>query len=343
MSWSHVIGHEKQKQWFANAVQRQRLASTFLMVGPNGCGKRAFALQLAKVLLCMKRSESSFDSCDHCESCIQVEAKTHPDLFLISKPPDRAALPMELLVGSPENRLRDGVCYQLHIRPFHGLRRIAIIDDADTIHVEAANSILKTLEEPPPGAMIFLISSNEQRQLSTIRSRSQIVRFTGLTSDEIFKLLARENDSIDASAAREAASLANGSFSTAKMLLEDTMVNLRSELIRELDKRPMPFSHIAKFLTSNLQSLGDETQAKRDRLRMIFDFAASHYRTQLLTQLGKGNRSSHANSNRPILTTGMLAAAIEHCLEAQTDTDRNATPAGLIEAWAAELASMLRA
>lgn len=250
---------------------------------------------------------------------------------------------MELLVGSPENRLRDGVCYQLHIRPFHGLRRIAIIDDADTIHVEAANSILKTLEEPPPGAMIFLISSNEQRQLSTIRSRSQIIRFTGLTSDEIIKLLVREDDAIDATTAREAASLANGSFSTAKMLLEETMVSLRSELIRELDKRPMPFAHIAKFLTNNLQSVGDETQAKRDRLRMIFDFAANHYRTQLLAQLGKEERSAHANSNRPNLSTGTLTAAIEHCLEAQTDTDRNATPAGLIEAWAAELALMLRA
>ncbi len=343
MSWSNLVGHEKQKRWFANAVQCGRLASTFLLVGPNGCGKRTFALQLAKLLLCLKRDAAAFESCDECESCVQVEANTHPDLFLISKPPDRASLPMELLVGSPENRLRDGVCYQLHIRPFHGMRRIAIIDDADTIHVEAANSILKTLEEPPPGSVIFLISSNEQRQLATIRSRSQIVRFQGLTSDEIQTLIVRMNGTMDSALVQEAAALANGSLATAKLLLDDSMVSLRCDLIRELEQRPMPFYSLAKDLTGNLQSLGDETQAKRDRLRMIFDFAANHYRSQLISQLNRKNHEENDSSNRSKYTTNALAAALNHCLAAQTDTDRNATPAGLLEAWAAELAAIVGA
>jgi DNA polymerase-3 subunit delta' len=191
--------------------------------------------------------------------------------------------------------------------------------------------------------MIFLISSNEQRQLSTIRSRSQIIRFSGLSIDEIVKLLIREEDGIAPAVAREAASIANGSFVTAKLLLDETMVSLRSELIRELDKRPMPFTHIAKSLTSNLQSLGDETQAKRDRLRMIFDFAANHFRSQLVAQLGYEDQPPTETLNRPMLSTGSLTAALKHCLEAQADTDRNATPAGLLEAWAAELASILSA
>jgi DNA polymerase III subunit delta' len=340
MSWSNIFGHENQKRWFANAVQCGRLASTFLLVGPDGCGKRTFALQLAKLLLCLKRPPKAFDSCDECESCVQVDAGTHPDLFLIAKPPDRAALPMELLVGSPENRLRDGVCYQLHIRPFHGIRRIAIIDDADTIHVEAANSILKTLEEPPPGSVIFLISSNEQRQLTTIRSRSQIVRFQGLTLDEIQTLLVRENESLDPALLHDAALMANGSLATAKLLLDDSMVSLRRSLLRELEQRPMPFYSLAKTLTSNLQSLGDETQAKRDRLRMIFGFAANHYRSKLMSQLDARNQVENQVVNRSAST---LIAALNHCLAAQTDTDRNATPAGLLEAWAAELAAILGA
>lgn len=341
---SEFIGHQRQRAWFSTAVRRGRLASTFLFVGPPGCGKRMLALRLSKLLLCLARTDDGLDCCGRCESCVQFEAGTNPDFFAVSKPPDRAALPMELLVGSRENRLRDGLCHQLHIRPFHGKRRIAVIDDADTIQAEAANSMLKTLEEPPAGAVIFLVGSNEQRQLPTIRSRSQVIRFQGLSVDETIELLSRRAETIDPQTIRDVAAIAGGSLTKAEMLLDDDMRELRSELYRELDSRPIPFIKIAKSLTSNLQSLGDESQAKRDRMRLVFDFAIDYFRAGLYSeQRSAAKHSSNPSpAARPVIDRRMVAA-MQLCLSAQNDIDRNATPAGLLEAWAAELAAILGA
>ncbi len=342
---SEYIGHRRQRDWFGTAVRRGRLASTFLLVGPTGCGKRTLALRLSKLLLCLSRADDDLSFCGHCESCVQFDAGTNPDFFAVSKPPDRAALPMELLVGSRESRLRDGLCHQLHIRPFHGKRRIAVIDDADTIQAEAANSMLKTLEEPPPGAVIFLVGSNEQRQLPTIRSRSQVIRFQGLSVDETIELLSRRNSETDVETIRDVAAMAGGSLTKAALLLDADMRDLRRELYHELDSRPIPFIKIAKTLTSNLQSLGDESQAKRDRMRLIFDFAVDYFRTQLYSKAISNDSHSlptgSSASTKPI--DRRIIAAMDLCLAAQNDIDRNATPAGLLEAWAAELAAILGA
>ena len=330
--WSDILGHDKQKAWFENALRQQRLASTFLFVGPPGCGKRTFARYLAKRLLCLRRHDAErAAACEACESCVQFEAGTHPDLLLASKPPDKASLPLGLLVGSIDHRLRDGLCYQLHIKPFHGKRRIAIIDDADTIQVEAANSMLKTLEEPPPGAVIFLIGSNEQRQLPTIRSRSQIVRFQGLSPKHTAQLLLQQSLLSDQQLAEQISQLAEGSLTRAQILIDEDLRQLQQSLTADLSRRPMPFARLSKQLVNHLQSLGDESQLKRERLRILLDFAIDFYRQQLRSE---GSRQADQAT---------VVAALKVCLATQSDIDRNATPAGLLESWATELATVCRA
>ncbi|MFN9917603.1 MAG: hypothetical protein ACK53L_33770, partial [Pirellulaceae bacterium] len=152
------------------------------------------------------------------------------------------------------HRLRDGLCYQLHIKPFHGKRRISIIDDADTIQVEAANSMLKTLEEPPPGAVIFLIGSNEQRQLPTIRSRSQIVRFQGLSPKHTAQLLLQQSLLSDQQLAEQISQLAEGSLTRAQILIDEDLRQLQQSLTADLSRRPMPFARLSKQLVNHLQS-----------------------------------------------------------------------------------------
>ncbi len=114
MKWDDYLGGERQRAWFASAVQQDRLASTFLMVGPDGCGKRTFARLLSKALLCPQRLPGTIQPCGYCESCVQIDADTHPDLLQVSKPPEASSLSIDLLVGSADNRLREGVCYELH-------------------------------------------------------------------------------------------------------------------------------------------------------------------------------------------------------------------------------------
>ena len=158
------------------------LASTYLFVGPEGIGKRRFALALAKALLCPNTAADPLEPCGHCESCRLFDAGNHPDLDVVSLPKDKSTLPLDLFIGDKDHRNQDGLCHRISLRPFLGGRKIAIIDDADHFSAESANCLLKTLEEPPPRSLLILIGTSPSRQLPTIRSRSQVVRFRPLSS-----------------------------------------------------------------------------------------------------------------------------------------------------------------
>jgi len=182
MPWSEILNHRSALERFQKSVANNRLASTYLFVGKNGVGKHLFGLKLAQALLCEGNTEP-LTPCGSCPSCAQVSAQTHPDLILVSKPPEKAFIPLELFIGKPEHRRQTGLCHEIGLKPFRGGRKIAIIDDADFLNVEGANSLLKTLEEPPVNSLLILIGSSEQKQISTIVSRSQTIRFGQLTEE----------------------------------------------------------------------------------------------------------------------------------------------------------------
>jgi DNA polymerase-3 subunit delta' len=122
VSWAELLGHERPKKWFDIALRQNRLASTFLFVGKEGIGKRTFAKLLAKSLFCKNASQTALDFCGRCEACVQVDASTHPDLIEIGKPADRATIPVDLLIGPPEARMREGLCHDIRLKAFYGGR-----------------------------------------------------------------------------------------------------------------------------------------------------------------------------------------------------------------------------
>ena len=188
MPWN-IIGHDRQIERFRRATQNRRLASTFLFVGPAGIGKRTFAQQLAAALLCEATTTVALDPCGSCASCLQVAAGSHPDLHLVAKPPDKSMLPLELLIGDREHRMKAGLCYQMSLKPRAGKRKIAIIDDADYLNAEGANCLLKLLEEPPDQVVIFLLAEDYLSLLPTIVSRCQLIKLRPVLSSVISKVL----------------------------------------------------------------------------------------------------------------------------------------------------------
>ena len=340
MDFEQFIGHKRQQHWFANAIKQDRLASSFLMCGPVEIGKRTFAKLIAKTLFCQRRKPGEFSICNACEGCAQVNANTHPDLIQISKPPDKATLPLDLLIGADDRRGREGLCHDLRMKPFYGQRRIAIIDDADLMPTEAANSLLKTLEEPPAGSLIFLISRSEQRQLPTIRSRTQTIRFNSLPHDELASLLIRTGwvDSMDAAA--ELALRSDGTLALARQMQNEATMKLHEEIEKMLEQAPLPIAKLSKMMQGALKSAGDDGQAKRDYLRMMTQFVIEHFRKQLrnaYVQVAKRTENSYRNFMHP----ETAVTAIASTLQVQQQIDRNLTAAGLIEAWVAELANIV--
>jgi len=345
-------GHAPILAQFRHALASNRLASTFLFVGPPGIGKRLFALRLAQGLLCERRPDEALDPCGECPSCRPVLAGSHPDVQIVAKPADKAFIPVELLIGDKEHRMREGLCYSISLKPYSGRRKIAIIDDADYFNKEGANCLLKTLEEPPPKSILILIGTSEQRQLPTIRSRCQIVRFSPLAESEVVEILVEQGICPDANVARRAARMSGGSVERAAQWCDESLVEFRGALLGVLSQREFDHGESAKLVSQFVEAAGKETAAKRARLRLVVTLAEEFYREAMLALT---RRSAHgASTPDPQLADALktalrwlpgddsASACLDLCLDAYAHIDANANQATLIDWWLDELTSAAR-
>jgi DNA polymerase-3 subunit delta' len=158
MAWQGIEGHDAIAERFVAAHARGRISGSYLFVGPPGVGKGTFALALAKSLTC-ERPQPGLVACGGCASCVQADAGSHPDIDVVRKPDDRSTIPLELLIGDDEHRMRQGLCWRILLKPALGSRKVAVIMDADHFSEEAANCLLTTLEAPPDGAAIILVGT----------------------------------------------------------------------------------------------------------------------------------------------------------------------------------------
>ncbi len=327
--WQNIRGHERVLSQFRTALARGRLASTFLFVGPPGVGKRTFALKLAQALLCDTRPEAALDPCGKCPACQQVEAATHPDVHVVQAPAEASNLPLELFIGDKEHRMRAGLCYELSLKPFSGKRRIGIIDDADLLALgsrESANALLKTLEEPPPKSVLILIGTSQQRQLPTIRSRCQIVRFDPLPDGDVAELLVSAGLCSDLALAQEAARLSRGSLSRAAMWCDESVIEFRQSLLEQLSLPELDQLPLAKMIQQFLDGAGKEAPAKRARMREAAQMTAEFYRGRMQAATNSGGDAEPA------------ARCQELCLDAIGHVDANVNLTTLIEWLVDELA-----
>ncbi len=329
MAWQGIEGHDAIAGRFATAEVAGRVAGSYLFVGPPGVGKGTFARGLALALVC-ERPAAGLVACRGCSSCMQALAGTHPDIDLVEKPIDRATIPLELLIGSPDQRLREGLCWRLLLRPAVARRKVAILLDADHLSEEAANCLLKTLEEPPPGAVIMLVGTALQRQLPTIRSRCQTVRFGLLSAATIEQILQREQrtegDEASPADLSAAAAAAGGSLQRARLLLSDEVAAFRQRLTGLLERRPLPGVELSREALAVVEAAGKEAPLRRARLRVILEMALEFYRAGL----------RQAARDRDV-RLGNVEACLADTLEALAGIDRNANLGILIDAWSARL------
>jgi DNA polymerase-3 subunit delta' len=346
MSWNEVLGHDAILERFRGSVAAGRLASTFLFVGPAGIGKRTFALKLAQALLCETNPETLLEPCGKCPQCQQVAARTHPDLSLIERPADKSFIPLELLIGDDEHRMREGLCHEISLKPFRGGRKIAIIDDADYLNQEGANCLLKTLEEPPPKSVIILIGTSEQRQLPTIRSRSQIVRFQPLSREVVQQLLLRNELVETEQEASELADLSDGSLEQAAELLEPSVREFRQQWLQFLAVPADNTFSFAKDLSTFIDAAGKEAPPRRARMKQVARWGADFYRALMARLAGRTESAdpalekSLAAAVRRFPDPESAANGLERCLDAHNQIEANANQATLIECWLDDLANL---
>jgi DNA polymerase-3 subunit delta' len=183
MSFDRILGQTQPKQTLKNALQSNSLAHSYLFYGQESIGKKHTAIELAKTLNCSESGEG--DACDKCLSCRKIKKRTHPDFFFIepvkSTPTSREAT----IKIEPIRELQR----KLAFHPYEGKVKVAVINDAELMNPQAANSFLKTLEEPPSATVLILVSSNPFKLLPTLISRCQAIKFQPLTPENIKKIL----------------------------------------------------------------------------------------------------------------------------------------------------------
>lgn len=346
MSWQGMEGHDEIVAKFQRALARGRLASTFLFVGAEGIGKRTFALKLAQALLCQRNPAAALDPCGTCEACVQVAAGTHPDLILVAKPADKSVIPVELLIGSGEKRMQEGLCHEIGLKAFCGGRKVAIIDDADDLNVEGANALLKTLEEPPADSVIILVGTSVEKQLPTIRSRSQLVAFRPLHPAVVARLLLKQQIVDSPAAAATLAQYSEGSLGRARALADPELWKFRAEFLQRLAQAPLNSPALARDVLAFVEAAGKEAPARRERARQLISFAAELYRQVIRTLSGSPAAAdevlsaSAAKLGVAIGDAESAALAVERCLDAIAHIDRNVHQATAIECWLDDLARL---
>src|SRR5438105_11346696 len=128
MSWDQIRGHDAARLTFQSAFSRGRLGQAYLLVGPEGIGKRRFAHELSKALLC-ERPPAPLTACDHCPSCSLVNAGNHPDVFSVRTPEGKHDLPIDDMRA---------FCAQMALKPTRGTRKVGIVEDADDFNDSSA-------------------------------------------------------------------------------------------------------------------------------------------------------------------------------------------------------------
>jgi DNA polymerase III subunit delta' len=346
-----LLGHDPILDRFRRTLRAGRLASTFLFVGPPGIGKRSLALLLAQGLLCERRPEEKLDPCGECASCAQVLAGTHPDVVVVKKPADKNFIPLELLIGDKEHRMREGLCHDISLKPYSGRRKVAVIDDADYLNQEGANALLKTLEEPPPRSLLILIGTSEQRQLPTIRSRCQVVRFNPLPEDDVANLLLSTRECSDENVAKKAAALSDGSLAKAIQWCDEDFLAFRASLFENLSQRDYELPPLAKTVTSFVEAAGKEGAEKRARMREVLTMGLQFYE-QLIVVLSSSAAAASPDEalQKAVAATvrwwpgdaEAAAGCVEICLDALAHVDANANLTTLAEWWLDEISQTTR-
>jgi DNA polymerase III subunit delta' len=174
MRLDSFIGNRKVIERLRTKLREGRFPHGLIFSGPEGVGKHTCASMVAKALNCTNASPDDF--CDECPSCRKIDAGTHPDIVTISLE-DEAS---QIKIGQVRQ-----VLGLLDLQPLEGRNKMFIIDPADLLNAEAANALLKGLEEPPENSFFVLITVNVHELLLTVRSRCQVYNFTPLTLDEI--------------------------------------------------------------------------------------------------------------------------------------------------------------
>ena len=217
-----VVGHRVIIQYIQDAVQQNKVSHAYILNGQRGSGKKMLAKLFAMTLQC--ESDRS-DPCGECRSCIQANNGNQPDIITV-----KHEKPASISVDD----IRTQVNGDIMIIPYSSPYKVYIIPDADLLTVQAQNALLKTIEQPPEYAVIFLLTENADSLLPTIRSRCVMLKLRNI-KDKLVKKYLMEQLQVPDYQAELCAAFAQGNIGRAMLLAKSEHFNeIKEEAIQLL-------------------------------------------------------------------------------------------------------------
>jgi len=249
MPFHTIIGHHRPIKWLQTAVTTNHLGHAYLFHGEPAIGKRQTAIALTQLLHCdMPQTGSAPDAGGTGRACHQVEQAIHPDCVII-QPEDGQKQNPKIKV----DQIR-AIEHLVIYRPLVGSHKVCLIDEADTMTTEAANALLKTLEDPPDHCLFLLMSSRPEHLLPTIRSRCIALRFSPLPIDDIYEYV-MQHSSLESSQARLVANFSEGRLGQALQLDPDELqVKLRQYWALLFGEHSVSATHVFDMSESLVKS-----------------------------------------------------------------------------------------
>jgi DNA polymerase-3 subunit delta' len=272
-NWN-LLGHEWAVDMLRRHVARGETRHAYLFSGPPGIGRRTLALRLAQALNCEKPIAPG-EPCYTCRTCKQIDSMQHPDLTVIQA------------VDEDGNSKEGGTLRvdqirelqrTLNLKPYQSPYRVAIFLRFQEANDNAANALLKTLEEAPPHAILLLTADNPEALLPTITSRCEILRLRPLPLEAVSADLIQRG--VDEGRARLLAHISGGRPGFARRLVDDTtLLEKREERLNDLQNL-IPAPRVEKF------SYAEKLAKDKDVMRQTILVWLSYWRDVLLRVAG---------------------------------------------------------
>lgn len=258
MAFEDIIGHEKQKRFLKFILDHGNIPHAFLMCGQDGVGKKAMALEFARHLFCLERT-----GCGACRPCLKLDRGSHPDLIILNN------------IHIADSRM---LSKEVTEHPYESEKRVIIIDNAETMNIETANALLKTLEEPPPFNHFFMITSSEREIPMTIRSRCMRIPFSQLSRVQLERYFI-DRAGVNPEHAILLSSISFGSIGGGLFWLNQPNFLLRAELAELLCGRKRGFV-MTSFVAENV-SLAEKN------VSMYLTFLLSFFRDLFVKRMAE--------------------------------------------------------
>jgi DNA polymerase-3 subunit delta' len=225
VSFKDIQGQDRAIAFLKSSIENGRIPHAYIFYGPGGVGKKLAAVNFVKAVNCLGSPDNR--PCDSCIPCRKVDSSNHPDVMILKPEKDGGSIPID----DVRALIKDA-----NLKPYEAKKKFYIIDEADGMKEEAANALLKTLEEPPSDSVFILIAESLRKLPSTIVSRSQAVKFFPLKTLEVKDILVKHHN-IESQKAHVLSYLSAGRLGDALKYADEAFFARREKVMAALEDR----------------------------------------------------------------------------------------------------------